>query len=148
MAGPVPKARAARLGHSGGVLDSAHNTVEIDAGAGADSPIPPVNPDWHPYARGWYNSLALSGQSKEYVPSDWMMAIIGAEMLDALLQPGGMRASLMAEFSEISTKLCCTLGDRRRARIELQKAGVKDDDDEAAAVSLDDWRNKMKEKSG
>ena len=139
----VPKARAARLGHSGKQTDIGLTQVSA---AAVGVPAPPPNPAWHPYALGWYNSLAKSGQSAEYVPSDWMMAVIGAELLDDMFSKG-IRAAVLAEFNEISTKLCCTLGDRRRAKIELLRAGVQDTDEAEAATSLTAWRKKMKEKS-
>ena len=40
---------------------------------------PALRPGLHPLAAAWYESLAISGQSRYYEPSDWMMAQVLAE---------------------------------------------------------------------
>ena len=143
--GVVPKDPRARLGHSMGKADS---RAGIDTlAAGKQLPPPKPNPDWHPYATGWYNSLKLSGQSQSYEASDWMLAVVAADLLSELFFMGWNTvgaASLLGQWQEMSVRLCTSLGDRRRARIELIKSGKIDNDDEAAAADMNAWRKKLR----
>ena len=42
---------------------------------------PQLSEDTHPVARAWYDSLASSGQSDYYEPSDWAAAVYVAEAI-------------------------------------------------------------------
>ena len=140
---PLPKPRGARLGHDMGKLDSAAGTKQL--AAGEQRPVPPGNEEWHPYALGWYRSLNLSGQSAEYEASDWALAYTAAEMLSRELCNHSIRASVYAEFADVSQRLLCAAGDRRRARIEMVRAGGADPDaDEDATIvqNLNEWRKR------
>ena len=134
MRGPVPKAN--KLGHATG------KAIPKDRLPAKKSVrIPKEDPNWHPYALGWYRALALSPLVSEYVETDWMMAMVAAELLDDQLM-NGFVAMKMAEFNKITERLCCCLGDRRRARIELIRAGV-DDDEIGAKADMQEWQSKL-----
>ena len=143
--GPAPKDPRQRMGHSMGQADS---RAGIDTlAAGRQLPPPKPDKDWHPYAIGWYNSLKLSGQSQSYEASDWMLAIVAADLLSEMFYMGwGEKgvASLLGQWQEMSVRLCTSLGDRRRARIELIKSGKVDSDDDAAAADMNAWRRKLR----
>jgi hypothetical protein len=96
---------------------------------------PPAKTTWHPTARLWYESLASSGQSWWYQASDWATAYVLAEEISRCLHPQvvgftkdgdvvkghrPMGASLAAILKGM-TNLMVTEGDRRRARIELER---------------------------
>jgi hypothetical protein len=97
---------------------------------------PKANPKWHPVAKRWYQSLALSGQSWWYQASDWATAEVLAEEMSRCLRPQyvaynektgepvfverPMGLSLSAFLKGAST-LMATEGDRRRLRIELER---------------------------
>lgn len=139
---PIPKRREAMLGRPHAkreVLE--RNAVERAASSGKPK-IPKPNPEWHGIALGWYRSLALSGQSRWYEATDWAMAYLAADLLDSQLQDG-YRPGLLAEFNDISARLLCAEGDRRRMRIELIRAGG-DDDEEAAASAVAEWDGKLR----
>jgi hypothetical protein len=107
--------------------------------------VPDSDPDWHPVALTWYQSLAESGQSKFYEPSDWATAYLIAESLsrDLLPQVIGIAektgeiayeviplkgASLSAYLRAFSV-LMVTEGDRRRLSLELKRDQTKADPD-------------------
>lgn len=132
--------------------------VPIDtAPAAEDVEAPEPDKSWHPIARRWYLSLADSGQSHWYEPSDWALAYLIAESMSRDLKPQvvgvsidgkavkatiPLRGTSMSSYLKAMTSLLVTEGDRRRLRIELSKPQI--DEDEAAAVAdLDDYRNRF-----
>lgn len=132
--------------------------VPIDTAPGAeDVEAPEPDKNWHPIALQWYRSLADSGQSHWYEPSDWALAYLIAESMSRDLKPQvvgvsidgkavkatiPLRGTSMAAYLKAMTALLVTEGDRRRLRIELSKPQV--DEDEAAAVAdLDEYRTRF-----
>lgn len=119
-----------------------------------------ADPEWHPVARDWYESLALSGQSAFYEESDWAVARLIAESMSRDLKPQIVGhtddgtpiafsrpingASLRAYLSGFAS-LLATEGDRRRARLELQKPGDQEAGEDGADVSeIDEWRDRLR----
>jgi hypothetical protein len=140
--GPIPKDPAMRHGHDMGAQDSRTGIEKLPASTCRK--VPDANPHWHPYAVGWYNSLKLSGQSASYEPSDWATALVAAQLMDELLQGGFASPGLLAEWNDMASRLCTTLGDRRRARIQLIRAGETDPDDAAADAEVRKMQRKLK----
>lgn len=100
---------------------------------------PRPDPKWHPVARRWFNSLALSGQAQFYEPSDWGAAYLLAETMsrelmpqpitlgrgetaETVLQPIAVKSASIAAWLKGMTALLATEGDRRHAALELQRA--------------------------
>ncbi len=107
--------------------------------------IPTASRTWHPAAKKWYASLAKSGQSIYYEPSDWATAFILAETMSRELKPRhvGFSETVDKKTGQIETKpvsvampingtsmgallkgmgvLMCTEGERRRAHLELDR---------------------------
>ena len=50
---------------------------------------------------------------------------------------------MLAAWSSASTRLLTTEGDRRRVRIELERAQKADPDKEAGVASMNAWRAKL-----
>ena len=65
------------------------------------------------------------------------------ELLSRQLGSGKPSAMMLAAWSSASTRLLTTEGDRRRVRIELERAGRKDEDAEAGVTAMDEWRKKL-----
>ena len=83
---------------------------------------PPASPDWHPIARDWYESLAESGQAQFYEPSDWAVARYVAELMSrALSSDRPPNGQYVAALNSAMSSLLTTEGDRRRARMELER---------------------------
>lgn len=114
----------------------------VTAAASAKTEMPPPDDGWHPLARDMYCSLAVSGQSAFFEPSDWQAARFAAESTSRLLYADRFSAVLLASVNSMWSGLLMTEADRRRLRIELEKP--KADLDAAAAVSdLDAFRKRL-----
>lgn len=92
-------------------------------------------------ARDWYESLRTSGQSIFYADSDWMSALIIARAIEQFeTRPTAhMLTAILSGFGS----LAATEGDRRRLRIELERAPQADTDEEAAVAEIDEWRSRL-----
>lgn len=97
--------------------------TKAPSGAPGDLPdLPEPDPNWHEIATDWYLSLRESGQAQFYEPSDWAMARYAAELMSRGLSsdrpPNGQ---YVAALNSVMTSLLTTEGDRRRARMELER---------------------------
>jgi hypothetical protein len=114
--------------------------IDIETAPGASRvEVPEPLPGWHPIALAWYGSLARSGQSFWYQPSDWAEAVFLAEVMSEALLSGPINGPKLSAILSGSSRLMTTEGDRRRMRIELAKP-VEDEDENAAVTALDDYR--------
>lgn len=113
-AGPIPKRsdqRRRRNKPEGGIRKATGAAVVT---------VPPVRKHWHPVARDWFRSLAKSGQSQFYEPSDWQTAVLTAEIMSQVLS-GDAPASHLPVVARLMDELLTSEGARRRARLELQR---------------------------
>ena len=127
--GPVPKRDSQRRRHAPPAGGPAEKGVHVEC-----TP-PPALEHWHPVARGWFDSLATSGQSWWYQASDWATAVVLAEEMDRCLKPQAIGVSKLgdivwaerpmgaslAAILKGAASLMATEGDRRRLRIELER---------------------------
>jgi hypothetical protein len=104
-------------------------------------PVPAANPDWHPQARSWFNSLARSGQSDFYEASDWATAVVCAQLYDHYLR--SYKVSLLPQFLRLSERLGVTIIDRKRNRIELDEPETTDVDEDAADDAVVQWHGRL-----
>jgi len=134
--GPAGKPPNARAGHRTKAEDEEWVIVPSVNG---NAPMPPAEDDWHPRAKAWYESLDKSGQRYFFVPSDWTTAAILCENVSRELKPQPILVTIGPDMQEIQwvykpmsgpalnaflkgcTQLLATIGDRRRAQMELQK---------------------------
>lgn len=100
----------------------------------APNPPPAIAPDpnWHPIAQDWFESLAESGQAQFYEPSDWQTARYVGEAMSRNLAADRFSAQLFASVMAGMTELLTTEGARRRMRIELERQAPA----EPASVSI------------
>jgi hypothetical protein len=131
--GPVPKRADQRRRRN--KPDTALRSVKVSGAVD----VPDPDEDWHPIAHAWYVSLAESGQSRFYEPSDWAQARLWAEILSRQLLSGRISAQMMATWSSAATELLTTEGARRRARMEIER-DILSAVDEPVTV-LDDYRD-------
>lgn len=101
-------------------------------------PVPEPDEGWHPIARGWYEALAESGQSRFYEPSDWAAAQYAAEAMSRNLEAGRFSAQMFAAVWSAMNDLLTTEGDRRRVRMELQRPTAGEGNE--GVTVLDDYR--------
>lgn len=124
---------------------------------------PAVARDWHPIAKRWFNSLADSGQSKFYEPSDWAMAYVVAESISRDLKPQvvavpektgepvfekvPMKGASLSAYLKAMTSLMVSEGDRRRAGIELTRPDAnasEEEKDKGKVVAMKRYRQAAK----
>ena len=104
--------------------------------------VPDVGDAWHPVARDWFLSLAESGQSQFFEPSDWQHARYIAEAMTTNLNAGKFSAQLFASVESAMNNLGSTEGARRRLRIEVERAtGVEPVD--VAVASIAEYRKSL-----
>jgi hypothetical protein len=136
--GPIPKRSEERRRRNKG---DGPELKQAPAGPPEDLPeLPEPDPNWHAIATDWYLSLRESGQAAFYEPSDWAMARYAAELMSRGLSsdrpPNGQ---YVAALNSVMTSLLTTEGDRRRARMELER---KPSGPKLASVSpLDAYRD-------
>jgi hypothetical protein len=136
--GPIPKRSEERRRRN---KDDGPELIQAPAGGPEDLPdLPEPDPLWHPIAVDWYLSLRESGQAAFYEPSDWAVARYAADLMSkVLMSERGPNGQLVAALNSVMSSLLTTEGDRRRARMELERkpAGTK-----LASVSpLDSYRD-------
>jgi hypothetical protein len=152
--GPPPKRADQRRRHT-----KQEDQPDTPPGA-ANVEIPDPDPEWHAVAKLWYRSLADSGQSIYYEPSDWAMAFLLAESMSRDLEPQAigiaertgeavfervpLKGASLSAYLKGMTALLVSEADRRRASIELQRTPPADPENEEAATiaRLDDFRDR------
>lgn len=135
--GPVPKRSDQRRRRN-------KPDVEVVKAPGAAAVrVPHPDPEWHPIARDWFASLAESGQAAFYEPSDWQTARYVAEAMSRNLAGEKFSAVLFASVMSAMSNLLTTEGDRRRLRLELERAAAVDADEDAAVAKLDEYRRRF-----
>ncbi|OLT13068.1 hypothetical protein BJF79_03695 [Actinomadura sp. CNU-125] len=138
--GPIGKRSDQRHGHRTKAEQENVTKVEVDAGT-----VPAMEPDehWHEIAREWFRSLGESGQAVFYEPSDWQTARFVAEAMSRNLEAGRFSAQLFAAVLSGMSSLLTTEGDRRRLRIELERAPKADPDEQAGVTAIDEWQRRL-----
>jgi len=132
--GPIPKRSEERRRRN------KENPVETVPATGKVKPTA-CPPGIHAEARGWYQSLADSGQSKFYEPSDWRQARVLAIILDNMLEAPRVSAQLFAAWCSAASELGTTEGARRRVHIEIDRKPKKP---ALTAVSvMDEYRDAL-----
>lgn len=102
--------------------------VQVTKAAGALVVVPPdADQAWHPVATRWFDSLKTSGQSAFYEDSDWATAYLVAESMSRELSTGEPpTGAAMAAWLKAMGSLMVTEGDRRRARLELERPSAEE----------------------
>jgi hypothetical protein len=119
--GPIGKRSEERMGHRS--KEEQNAVTKAPSGAPVDLPeLPDADPLWHPIAADWYLSLRESGQAAFYQPSDWAVARYAADLMSkVLMSERGPNGQLVAALNSVMSSLLTTEGDRRRARMELER---------------------------
>lgn len=138
--GPIGKRSEERMGHRS--KEEKDSVTKAPSGPPADVPdLPDAEPLWHPIASDWYLSLRESGQAAFYQPSDWAVARYAADLMSkVLLSERGPNGQLVAALNSVMSSLLTTEGDRRRARMELERKKPSSQIDADVTV-LDDYRS-------
>jgi len=138
--GPIPERSEARRRRN---KDDGPELLKAPSGAPDDLPdLPGADPLWHSIAADWYLSLRESGQAAFYQPSDWAVARYAAELMSRVLDCSerGPNGQLVAALNSVMSSLLTTEGDRRRARMELERKKPVPQGG-AKVTALDDYRS-------
>ena len=137
--GPVPKRSTERRRRNAA---SQVETVTV-VGLGP-VPVPAADPAWHAIARDWYESLAKSGQSTFYEPSDWQYARYIADVMSRNLKQGKkFSAMLFTAVQSGMSDLLTTEADRRRVRLEIERGGGEGKQQPAGVTAIADYRERL-----
>ena len=138
--GPIGKRSEERMGHRS--KEEKDSITKAPSGAPMDLPdLPDADPLWHPIAADWYLSLRESGQAAFYQPSDWAVARYVAELMSrGLSSDRAPNGQYVAALNSAMASLLTTEGDRRRARMELERKKPAQLGD-ANVTALDDYRS-------
>ena len=140
--GPIPERSEARRRRN-----KPDGPEPVKASSGAPTDLPTLSePDekWHEIATEWYLSLRESGQAAFYQPSDWATARYAAELMSRLLKSDrGPNGQLVAALNSVMGSLLTTEGDRRRARIELERQGPAEQQAPAGVTAIADYRAQL-----
>lgn len=138
--GPIGKRSEERMGHRS--KEEKEAVTKAPSGAPEELPdLPDPDPGWHEIAADWYLSLRESGQAAFYQPSDWAVARYAADLMSrVLLSERGPNGQLVAALNSVMSSLLTTEGDRRRARMELERKKPAAEPDGSVTV-LDDYRS-------
>lgn len=133
MPGPVPKRSDQRRRRN-------KSDVEVVTTAGARSvSVPRMASSWHPIAKRLWQSLKDSGQADFYEPSDWAFAYSLMDDLSHYKNSDKRSAVALQTIYSSFERLLVTEGDRRRARIELERGGEPEADPAKVAI-MDEYR--------
>lgn len=135
--GPVPNrsSQRRRRNKEGGEVTSGVSGVVVEQ--------PPHDEEWHPLAIDWYTALANSGQAVYYEASDWAQARIWAEIISRQLSSKKPNAQMVTAWASGATELMTTEGARRRMRLELEREGPVDEDEDASVTALADYKKQL-----
>lgn len=136
--GPVPKHSEDRKRRN---VDSVVETEKVVIEP-VDVIVPEPDANWHPIAVRLWDSLAISGQSRFYEPSDWALAYSLMDDLTyykfATKRSGQMLASIYSQMSS----LLITEGDRRRVGVELARKS-SEELESAGVMEMNKWREAL-----
>lgn len=138
--GPVPKRSSARRRRN---KESKPEQVKPIVAA---VEVPAASSRWHPIAREWFESLAQSGQSQFFEPSDWQAARYVAECMTRNLRQGAKFSSVLfaATWSAMSD-LLTTEAARRRVRMEIERG--EQPTEPTGVTALADYRKRLSAKA-
>jgi hypothetical protein len=139
--GPVPKRSDAVMGHR--TKAELGERELAPSGTRAPLPVPDADPQWHPIAREWFESLGESGQHRFFEASDWATARYVAEAMHRHLSGGTFGAQMFAAIMSAASELMSTEGSRRRLRLELQRAGDDAPAEPPGITAINEYRKRI-----
>lgn len=136
---------------------------DFPQGSASEQDIPSAPERWHAIARHLYESTIKSRQARYYEPSDYMVLFTTCEQLSRCLKPRyvgtnsdtgepiysrtPLSGTEMTSVLKAMTQLGVTLADRRRLEIDIRQAQQSDKDDERAVTDLNEYRERLKQRS-
>jgi hypothetical protein len=113
---------------------------EVSHGQQREVTIPHADGEWHPTAKKMYASFRTSGQVDFWQNSDWAYAWFLMGELSSYLSTK-KSAMMLDSIMRGLERLMVTETDRRKARIELQRA--VEPQVEAEIIAIDEYRAEL-----
>jgi len=123
MSGPIPKRDEERIRRN-------ENVVPLTTVPMLGTVVVPelMVQEPHDLVVSLWESLADSGQSKYYEPSDWAYAQLTMHVIDGMLKSSrGISSLILSEVNKMMSNLLVTEGDRRRVRMEVARQTAKEE---------------------
>ncbi len=134
--GPVPKRSDQRRRRNKPEVD----TETVTASGAVRRPA--ASKGWHPIARGWYEALGKSAQSRFYEPSDWHSARLCAEIMSKVAMGDDVSSAEIGAMSKLMSELLVTEGSRRRVRLEIERTAAAGKAP-AGVTAIDEYRRRL-----
>lgn len=131
--GPTPKRDAERAGHR--TKDESADSVRMRGAVRK----PPADKAWSEGARRMYESLARSGQSRYFEPSDWAFAQMTADLHTA--NEAKQSAQAWQLIFQSWERLGATENMRRRMRVEVERVDAAEPEDADLEAMLDELKS-------
>jgi hypothetical protein len=139
--GPVPKRSSQRLGHRSKAEKAAVTKAASD---GAVRGPELVGEHTETAVRFW-EALRRSGQNRWYEASDWAAAELVVLAIDSFVHRPS--AVMLASINSAMSNLLVTDGDRRRVRLELERASEGGDAGGDVVSELAEYRERAAKSS-
>lgn len=136
--GPVPKRSDQRRRRN-----KPDGVQTVRATAGAEITWPEAPADWPALITELYESLPVSGQAQFYEQSDVALARVALDGLATTVNSGKINGQLWSAAMSALGNLGVTEGDRRRMRIELERAAGEDQAELAAVADFEAYQRKL-----
>lgn len=135
MPGPIGKRSDQKHGHRD------HNAGVLKAPAGPVVDPGPPDDCWANIAKSTWEAFKISGQSRFFEATDWEYLRYICECMSRNLHQGGkMSAVMMANVQSGLGDLLATEGNRRRVKMELQRGGVEDNDENDSLALVAEYK--------
>ncbi len=103
---------------------------------------PPADSEWHPIARSLWQAVKDSKYTIYYEPSDWLLLYDACDELSSYKYARQRSAMMRAALNNLLSGLLLTEGDRRRARIEIDRDTAAEPEESAGIVAMRDFLRK------
>ena len=103
---------------------------------------PTADPEWHPIAKALWQAVKDSKYTIYYEPSDWILLYDACDELSAYKNAKQRSAMMRAALNNLLSGLLLTEGDRRRARIEIDRDTAAEPEESAGIVAMRDFLRK------
>lgn len=101
---------------------------------------PTADPEWHPIAKALWQAVKDSKYTIYYEPSDWILLFDACDEISVYKYGGMNRSAVMrASLNQMLSGLLLTEGDRRRARIEIERDTSAEPEESAGIVAMRDF---------
>ena len=135
--GPIPKRSDLRRRTNKDSLEGLEKVNVEDLGVVYQ---PEADEKWHPLAKDLWRSMGESGQSRWYEPTDWAYAAVVMDDLSHYLRTKSRSGMKLSALLTAMGPLLLTEGERRRARLELERNAPEPGGEDPTVAIMEHYR--------